>query len=113
MTSDPVNRDQRKNSAADMSKIRIDNIGPDTSPQAICDDLLETLSEISEVSIHSGQNLIYALVDVPYKEAEEAVEYLHGRSWRGKQVAIHFANRVRGGTWLPGHDWKPPRRERW
>ena len=102
MTINPVKRGQRKNSAANMSKIRINNIGPDTSPQAIRDDLLETLGEISEVSIHSNQNLTYALVDAPYKEAEEAVEYLHGRSWRGKQVAIHFAKSRSGRHIAPG-----------
>jgi hypothetical protein len=95
-----------------MSKLRIDFIDDDVAPQDIR-GLLAKFGKVKDVSIHAGQDCTYALADMLPKEAEEATDQLHGRSWRGTSISVVFANRAGGKPWLPGHDWKPPKRDRW
>lgn len=95
-----------------MSKLRIDFIDDDVAPQDIR-GLLAKFGKVKDVSIHAGQDCTYALADMLPKEAEEATDQLHGRSWRGTSISVVFANRAGGKPWLSGHDWKPPKRERW
>jgi hypothetical protein len=96
----------------EMSKLRIDFIENDTSPRDIR-DLLEMVGEVGEVSIHDDHGLTYALVDLKYKDAEDAAEFLNETHWRGSRISVEFANRVYSKGWLSGHDWKPPKRDRW
>jgi hypothetical protein len=95
-----------------MSKLRIDFIDDDVAPQDIR-GLLAKFGKVGDVSIHSGQDYTYALADMLPKEAEEATDQLHGRHWRGTSIGVVFANRAFGKTWLSGHSWSPPMRERW
>ena len=96
----------------EMSKLRIGLIASDTSPRDIR-DLLDDIGTVGEVSIHSDQDFTYALADMPYKDAEEAVQLLDNAPWRGGRISVEFANRVYSKGWLSGHDWKPPKRDRW
>src|ERR1019366_4298749 len=95
-----------------MSKLRVGMIASDTSPYDIW-DLLEDIGMVGEVSIHSDQNFTYALADMPYEDAEDAVEFLDNMLWRGNRITVEFANRAYSKRWLSGHDWKPPNPNRW
>lgn len=99
-------------SKPEMSKLRIGSIESDTSPRDIR-YLLDDLGTVGEVSIHSDQTFTYALADMPYKDAEDAIEFLDSFLWRGNRITVGFANRAYSKPWLSGHDWKPPKRERW
>jgi hypothetical protein len=94
-----------------MSKLRIGLIASDTSPRDIR-DLLEMVGEVGEVSIHDDHGLTYALVDLKYKDAEDAAEFLNETHWRGSRISVEFANRVYSKGWLSGHYWRPPNRDR-
>jgi hypothetical protein len=96
----------------EMSKLRIDFIENDTSPRDIR-DLLEMVGEVGQVSVHDDHGLTYALVDLKYEDAEDAAEFLNRTHWRGSPISVEFANRVYSKGWLSGHDWKPPKRDRW
>ena len=99
-------------SKSEMSKLRIGFIASDTSPHDIR-DLLDDIGTVGEVSIHSDQDFTYALADMPYEDAEEAVQLPDNAPWRGSRISMEFANRVYSKGWLSGHDWKPPKRDRW
>jgi hypothetical protein len=72
-----------------MSKLRVGMIASDTSPYDIR-DLLDDIGTVGEVSIHSDQNFTYALADMPYGDAKDAVEFLDNLPWHG--------NRIKGGV---------------
>ena len=91
-----------------MSKLRIDGIDDDVAPEHIR-GLLEKFGKAGEVSIHSGQDCTYVLADLPYEEAEDAVQFLHNTRWREGRIRVQFANCASWKTWLSGHDWKPPK----
>jgi RNA recognition motif-containing protein len=95
----------------EMSKLRVGFIESDASPHNIR-DLLEDIGTVGEVSIHSDQNFTYALADMPYEDAEDAVEFLDNMLWRGKRITVEFANRAYSKSWLSGHNWRPPKRDR-
>jgi len=95
-----------------MSKLRVSLIASDTSPDDIR-DLLDDIGTVGEVSIHDDHGLTYALVDMKYEDAEDAAEFLNKTQWRGSRICVEFANRVYSKGWLSGHDWKPPKRDRW
>ncbi len=98
-------------SVEEMSKLRIDFISDETTPQDLR-GLLAKYGKVGEVSIHSGINCTYALADMPHDGASEAADCLHGRRWREFVIGVIFANRAQGKTWLLGHDWKPPKSKR-
>ena len=98
-------------SKSEMSKLRVGLIGNDTSPRDIR-ELLEMVGEVGEVSIHDDHGLTYALVDLKYKDAEDAAEFLNETHWRGSRISVEFANRVYSKGWLSGHYWRPPNRDR-
>src|ERR1019366_8222468 len=93
-------------SKSGMSKLRVNFIASDTSPDDIR-DLLADLGTVGEVSIHSDQNFTYALADMPYEDAADAVEFLGTTLWRGNRISVEFANRADSKGWLSGHNWRP------
>src|SRR5713226_2828363 len=74
-------------SKSEMSKLRVSFIASDTSPDDIR-DLLDDLGTVGEVSIHSDQNFTYALADMPYEDADDAVEFLGTTLWRGNRISV-------------------------
>jgi hypothetical protein len=99
-------------SKSEMSKLRIGFIESDTSPRDIR-QLLEDIGTVGEISIHSDQNSTYALADMTYEDAVDAVKFMDKTMWRGCRISVEFANRAYSKDWLSGHEWKPPKRNRW
>jgi RNA recognition motif. (a.k.a. RRM, RBD, or RNP domain) len=108
----PTDPDSPVQKKSEMSKLRVGFIESDTSPHNIR-DLLEDIGTVGEISIHSDQNSTYALADMPYEDAVDAVEFMDKTMWRGCRISVEFANRAYSKDWLPGHEWKPPKRNRW
>ena len=92
-------------------KLRIDEIDEDTSPLDIR-ELLEVLGEVGEVTINYGQHCMYALADMNYHDAEEAIDAFDKMQWRGQQISVQSADHVYGRGWISGHDWKPPKKKK-
>ncbi|MBZ5720086.1 MAG: hypothetical protein LAO03_06870 [Acidobacteriia bacterium] len=75
--------------------------------------------QVAEVSIHMGMGgyLVYALVEMSYKDAEKAMDSINDWQldedwrWRGRQLKVGMANRSRMRFLSP--EWKPPKREPW
>jgi RNA recognition motif-containing protein len=108
----PTDPDSPVQKKSEMSKLRVGFIESDTSPHNIR-ELLDDIGTVGEVSVHSNQNFTYALADMPYEDAEDAVEFLNNLRWRGNRITVEFANRAYSKRWLSGHDWKPPKRNSW
>jgi hypothetical protein len=98
---------------AKVSKLRIDFDDPDVSPQLVR-GLLAKYGGVRDVTVYSGvqdsQDICYAIADMENADAEEAIDGLNGIRWRGGSLMAIFAQRGLVRTWLPHHDWKPPRK---
>jgi hypothetical protein len=96
-----------------VSKLRIDFDDPDVSPQLVR-GLLAKYGRVGDVTVysgvHDGEDFCYAVGEMENADAEDAIDGLNGMRWRGSSLMAIFAQRGLGRTWLPQHDWKPPRK---
>lgn len=96
-----------------MSKLRIDFDGPDVSPQLVR-GLLAKYGAVGDVTVysgvHDGADVCYAIATMLEKDVEAAIDGLNGIRWHGGSLMAIFAHRGLLRTWLPQHDWKPPRK---
>jgi len=95
-----------------MAKLRIDGFKENNSVRDIR-ELLEEFGTVGEVSIHSLDYLTYALAEMEYHDADRAAEQLDESRWQGTYIRVRFANCMFANTWLPIHQWKAPKKERW
>lgn len=98
---------------AKVSKLRIDFDDPDVSPQLVR-GLLAKYGKVADVTVYSGvrdgADVCYAIATMLEKDAEDAIDGLNGIQWHGGSLMVIFAHRGLMRTWLPDHDWKPPRK---
>jgi len=98
---------------AKVSKLRIDFDDPDVSPQLVR-GLLAKYGQVLDVAVysgvHDGADVCYAIATMLEEDAGDAIDGLNGIRWRGGSLMAIFAQRGLQRTWLPQHDWKPPRK---
>ena len=93
-----------------MSKLLIGGFAESTTPRDL-KRLFEGFGNVAEVSIHMGRTLghIYALLEMPYADADVAQRQMDHRRWRGQFLSVSWATRSPGRFWL-SPEWTPPKR---
>lgn len=84
-----------------MSKLVIGGFDESTTPRDL-KRLFEGFGNVAEVSIHMGRRPghIYALLEMPYADADVAQRQMDHRRWRGQSLSVSWATRSPGRFWL-------------